>query len=312
MNKSPMDAHTERGGEGERGGQAGFDRLVESLAWPLLFGLCLWATSLAFASGHPLLWFNVIYLSLAAALFALERYRPHARRWLRADGQTFANLAHTLLNKGLVQVLVLFAGMIGLSHASSSPAEASVSGVWPAHWPMFAQVGLALLVAEFGLYWVHRLGHEWPLLWRFHAVHHSVERLWIINTGRFHFVDSLLSVIVGLALPALLGASLDVMLWLSAITAYLGIMTHCNVRMSNRLVSRLFNTPGLHRWHHSRDPAEGNSNYGENLMLWDLLFGTFYYPSSPPPEDIGIDEPMPSRFLGQLAHPFRRRPAARG
>lgn len=305
-----MDTEPERSAEAGRDCPGRIDRLVESLAWPLLFGLCLWATAHAFGSGRPLLWFNVIYLGLAAVLFGLERRRPHARRWLRADGQTFANLAHTLLNKGLVQVLVLFAGLIGLSHVAPTVVEAPARGVWPQHWPMFAQVALALLVAEFGLYWVHRLGHEWPLLWRFHAVHHSVERLWIVNTGRFHFVDSLLSVIVGMALPALLGASLEVLLWLSAITAYIGILTHCNVRMRNRGLSRLFNTPGLHRWHHSRDPGEGNSNYGENLMLWDLLFGTFLYPKHPPPGNIGIDEPMPAQFLRQLAHPFRRAPAA--
>ena len=40
----------------------------------------------------------------------------------------------------------------------------------------------------------------------------------------------------------------------------------------------VFNTPGLHRWHHSMDLREGNKNYGENLVCWDLLFGTFANP----------------------------------
>ena len=266
------------------------ERALDHLLWPLLFGLCLWATAHAFASPQPLLGFNAIYLSLAIVLLVLERWRPHSEAWRRGDGQTFANLAHTLLNKGLVQLLVVFAGIFGLSQIAPSLADTTVSrGLWPGHWPLPWQVVLALPIAEFGLYWVHRLGHEWPWLWR------------------FHFVDSLLSVIVGTALVALLGASLEVLLWVSAITAYVGILTHCNVRMRNRWLSRLFNTPGLHRWHHSRNPREGNSNYGENLMFWDLLFGTFHYPERRPPENIGIDEPMSASFLGQLAHPFRGR-----
>ena len=40
---------------------------------------------------------------------------------------------------------------------------------------------------------------------------------------------------------------------------------------------------------------EGNRNYGENLMLFDQLFGTFFLPSRRPPADIGIRYPMPPR-----------------
>jgi len=42
------------------------------------------------------------------------------------------------------------------------------------------------------------------------------------------------------------------------------------------VLNYLFNTPGLHRWHHSRDQREGNKNYGENLMIWDLIFRTYF------------------------------------
>jgi sterol desaturase/sphingolipid hydroxylase (fatty acid hydroxylase superfamily) len=72
-------------------------------------------------------------------------------------------------------------------------------------------------------------------------------------------------------------------------------------------LSWIFNTPSLHRWHHSRDIKEGNKNYGENLMLWDQLFGTYFNPPRRPPVNIGINEYMPPGFLQQLAHPFKRR-----
>ena len=66
----------------------------------------------------------------------------------------------------------------------------------------------------------------------------------------------------------------------------------------------LVNTPALHRWDHSRDPSEGNRNYGENLMLFDLLLGTFLCPARRPPVDIGIVGDMPASFGAQLLAPF--------
>jgi sterol desaturase/sphingolipid hydroxylase (fatty acid hydroxylase superfamily) len=161
------------------------------------------------------------------------------------------------------------------------------------------------VAAEFGLYWAHRLAHEWQWLWPFHAVHHSSKKLWFLNTGRFHFIDTLKSMVCATPILLLAGAPGDVIIWVSAITAFIGILTHCNVRMRFGWLNYIFNTPGLHRWHHSMDLREGNKNYGENLVLWDLLFGTYFDDSRRrPPADIGIREAMPPTFLEQLRAPF--------
>lgn len=274
-------------------------------AWPALMIACSSITAYGFARDQPLLWFNVAYAFLAACLLILEYAMPHERSWQKPDGQTFANIAHTLTSKGTVQGLVLFGGVIGLSEVIT-PLSGDAAGIWPREWPMAAQVVLGLVAAEFMLYWAHRAGHEFDLLWRFHAVHHSVTRLWIINTGRFHFFDSLFSIAMGVTLLILLGAPLEAVQWLSALTAFIGMLTHCNVRMRFGPISYVFNTPGLHRWHHSRDLREGNRNYGENLMLWDMVFGTWYNPDRRPPANIGIDDVMPERFVDQLLYPFRR------
>jgi sterol desaturase/sphingolipid hydroxylase (fatty acid hydroxylase superfamily) len=91
-------------------------------------------------------------------------------------------------------------------------------------WPMPVQVLLALVIAEFGLYSAHRLAHEHLALWRFHALHHSVTRLWVVNTGRFHFLDSLFKIVVSQAPLYLLGAPLDVFLWVGAVTRIYGAL----------------------------------------------------------------------------------------
>lgn len=281
---------------------------VGCLLWPALLAACIAATAHGIATGHAALWFNATYVCLALILFALERLRPYERSWLDNDGQIGADLAHTLLNKGFAQILVVVGVAVGIAEVAASKG----GDLWPSHWPMAAQVVLGLLIAEAGLYTAHRLAHEWPLLWRFHAVHHSAPRLWFFNTGRFHLVDTCTSILLSQPLLFLAGAPSDIFIWVTSTTAFIGMLTHCNVDLRFGPLNYVFNTPAVHRWHHSRDPREGNRNYGENLMVFDLLFGTFYLPARRPPADIGIDQSMPAGFLGQLAQPFRTAPPPAG
>lgn len=279
-------------------------RLVAWLAWPSLLIVCLSITAHGFTDGHPVLWFNVAYFFLAVTLLLLERWIPHERGWNDYDGQLIPDIAHTLTSKGFVQGLIAFGAVIGITDVIT-PLDGAGYSVWPRDWPLWMQVPLGIALAEFGLYWAHRLAHEWHPLWRFHAIHHSVTRLWVVNTGRFHFVDSLVSIVLGMLILVAAGAPMEVVQWFSAFTAFIGVLTHCNIAMRCGPISYVFNTPELHRWHHSHDPVEGNTNYGENLMLWDMLFGTFYKPARRPPADIGIREDMPTGFLQQLAWPLR-------
>lgn len=271
-------------------------------SWPFLFVSCSAMFYYGATIGKPMLMFNIAYLYLIISLFLLERFMPHEEKWRPADGQLFADLAHTLSSKGTVQGLLIFGGIIGLSNYIETNASA---GIWPHDWPYFAQVTLAVVAAEFGLYWAHRLGHEWPLMWRFHAIHHSVRRLWIVNTGRFHFIDSVISIVMGLGILIAIGAPMEMIKWLSAITAFIGMLTHCNVEMRFGWLSYIFNTPEVHRWHHSKRLREGNKNYGENILLWDLVFFSYFNENwRRPPTNIGITTYMPPKFSQQLMWPF--------
>jgi sterol desaturase/sphingolipid hydroxylase (fatty acid hydroxylase superfamily) len=276
------------------------------ISWPLLLTVCIALTSVGFQHGAPLLSFNLIYCGLIICLFLLERTMPHEKKWQERDGQLFADLAHTLMNKGVVQAMIGFAAVLGLTKLITPMSEPGY-GIWPRDWPLAAQVLLGLVSAEFGLYWSHRLSHEFHPFWRFHAVHHSVTKLWIVNTGRFHFVNSLLSIVFGTGIMIALGAPIEALLWLSAITAYVGLLTHCNIEMNFLFpMSYIFNTPELHRWHHSKVLKEGNKNYGENLAIWDIIFRThFIDPKRRPPVKIGITQKMPEKFSEQLLWPFQ-------
>jgi sterol desaturase/sphingolipid hydroxylase (fatty acid hydroxylase superfamily) len=281
--------------------------LLRFAAWPFLLLSSCAILAAGFARDGDLLvggiaikpevvYFNLSYAWIFLWLFLLERRLPYRTAWQRNDGQIPADLGHTLLNKGLVQFTIIqLMGLPFFQHREASFMSAQ---------PLLVQAATGLLAAEFGLYWAHRWSHEWPLLWRFHAVHHSVKRLWIINTGRFHFVDSNLSVLASMPFLLLSEISMDAIILVSAVTAYIGVLTHCNVATRCGWLSYVFNTPNLHRWHHSTVPSEGNANYGQNLMLWDQLFGTFFVRPDSRLGAIGIAERMPRGFLGQLYVPF--------
>lgn len=275
------------------------------VAWPGLIVIAIGITGWGFAHDLPILSFNLAYILMFAVLLWLERFMPHEEIWRQNDGQIFADIAHTISSKGTVQSLLIFGGVIGLTELIKPVAEPVDYGIWPREWPMWAQAILGLWVAEFMLYWAHRLGHEVKWVWRFHAVHHSVKRLWVVNTGRFHFVDSLISILLGLIPLIAMGAPMEVIQWISAITAFIGVLTHCNVDMAFGPLSLIFNTPELHRWHHSKKLREGNKNYGENLMFWDIVFGTYFRePHRRPPVNIGITDHMPEKFSRQVIWPF--------
>lgn len=279
------------------------DRAIDVLLWPALLSGCILITAIGIAHGERAGGFLLAYALLVIALWRLERVRPHAPEWLCDDGQMWPDLLHTAASKALVFVLVVVGGTQGWFDPLR-PAH----DLWPRHWALPAQVALALIIAEFGFYWAHRVSHEWPFMWPYHAIHHSVRRLWFFNTGRFHLVDTLRSLLFSLPLLFVAGVPQPVLDWVSALTAFVGLLTHCNVRMSTGVLDHVFTTPHMHRWHHAPNAEEGNTNYGENLLLWDRVFATWYRPADrPPPRVIGIADPMPDDYPGQVMAPFRWR-----
>jgi sterol desaturase/sphingolipid hydroxylase (fatty acid hydroxylase superfamily) len=266
--------------------------ILAYLSWPLVFFSGLTGAHFAFAGDRPMVAFSAVYAGEVLLLFLLERTIPYEQRWLEADGETANDIAHTVLTKGLVQLAALSAAIFPMLAAGLlQPLAAMQFSLWPSSWPMIFQAALAVIIAEFGLYW---------------AQHHSVTRLWVINTGRFHVIDSLFKIALSQIPLYLLGAPLPVFWWLGAVTAFIGILTHCNVDMRTGLVDFVFSTPRLHRWHHSKDLREGNTNYGENVVLFDQLFGTYFNPDRPSSTDIGIKGQIAPGFVSQLAQPFTK------
>ena len=277
--------------------------------FPVVFGGAVAAAAAALAAG----WdrhFVVPAIIVAASLVVvvLERVHPHVPWWNRPRGDVATDTKHLVVS--LIAVPELFrAATFGALYAASAWAcERLGFGLWPTSWPLLAELALAMVVSELGSYWAHRWMHEHDLLWRLHATHHTAGRLYFLNAVRFHPLDTLMTYVLQSVPLVLLGVPEDVMALFVVYTAVHGMFQHANIRLRLGPLNWVFSMAELHRWHHSTLTEEGNTNYGSNLIVWDIVFGTrFLPPDREPPESIGVaDLPsFPKGYLDQILSPFR-------
>jgi len=248
-------------------------------------------------------------LGSALVVLLAERLFPHLPAWQRSHCDVRVDLCHVV---SVTATSLLVQRLLPLALAPAAVLVAAQAGgtPWPKGWPWLAQLALALLVAELFQYWSHRLSHEWEPFWRLHATHHSAPRLYFLNAARFHPLDIAIDTTVGLVPLVLLGAPAEAQALFALFSAVFGYLQHANVAVALGPLNYLFSMAELHRWHHAKDAREANTNYGSNLILWDLVFGSFFWPRDrQPPEEIGIPDlpAFPQGFWAQLASPFRWR-----
>jgi len=170
--------------------------------------------------------------------------------------------------------------------------------------PTSIAVGLALGVAFVGNYWGHRLSHTVPFLWRFHAVHHSIEQMDWLASGRLHPLDSAFTQALTIAPLLVLGYGRGTLAGAAVVFVVLALFQHANTRLRIPVVRWIVNTPEWHHWHHSTDAAARDKNFG--LPVVDLIFGTAYLPNGARPSGFGTRDPVPpDSYLRQMAYPFR-------
>ena len=244
------------------------------------------------------------YLLIALA----ERFFAWERDWLHSKGDLRVDIGHFLVS-GLLTIQLLEVPIRIAAIAAAGWLANRIGGVfWPGQWPLLAQLALALVVGEFFMYWIHRLTHEVDFLWRFHALHHSAPRLYFLNAVRFHPIDIALSNFSPMVPLILLGADARVLALFGLFSAVNGLFQHANLTFYLGPFNWLFSQAELHRWHHSRRLEESNTNFGQNLIIWDVVFGTRYLPPDrEPPRQIGLHglPNFPMNYWGQLLSPLR-------
>lgn len=283
------------------------------IAYPLCMLTAMTGAWLALEAGiSPFSVFGIV--SVLSLLFVVsgeavtrfcEDWRPTLKENYYPDGVTVV-INNFLLQSPLVQLVI--------SGAALSLAGGGLQ-IWPNHWPMLVQVPLALVLGELGAYWWHRASHELPLLWRFHKVHHSPERLYWLNATKFHYIDVTILQSCTVFPVLVLGANETTVLFITLFSIFHGYWQHGNTRQDLGFLNYVFSNAELHRWHHNEKIAIANHNYGSNLIVWDWVFGTYFWPeggfgeaAGTRVEDIGIEQKdYPVDPFLQLLKPFTRK-----
>ena len=256
----------------------------------------------------PALAVLLVYLGMMPVVAGLERWIPRYTSWNRRHDDFGTDALYLPMTWGVGALLgpVFAAAAVAVGGLLSRSWGAEL---WPAAWSVPAQVALACVVAEFFDYWGHRLMHQIPALWRFHAIHHSARRVYWLNATRTHPGETLVRGLFGGIPLAALGVAEPVLAWWMVLGRVAGLFQHANIDFALGPFGWIFSIGDLHRWHHSRARHEADRNYGNSFIFWDGVFGTRYLPADrEPPEEVGLegDAAFPTGILGQVGATWRR------
>ncbi len=255
-----------------------------------------------------------LWLLILVAIFVpLERlFALHRQQIFRP--QLGVDLGYFFLN-GLLPGLLLSGPLAMVAWGAHSLFPASVQAAVAA-WPLWLRVLAALLVGEIGYYWGHRWAHNIPLLWRFHAIHHSAGQVDFLTNTRAHPVDLAFTRMCSLVPLFALGlvnplrpsdGLIPVLVLLTGVMW--GFFIHANLRWRFGPLEWVITTPGFHHWHHTLS-APRDRNYASMLPWLDRIFGSHYLPSTQWPSDYGNPFRTADSLGGQLLQPFAGQPSA--
>ena len=214
------------------------------------------------------------------------------------------DLAHYVANhlfNGLVVVMLFIPAQAVERVLGLDALQAAVSSL-----PIWIQVLLVILVTDLAQYWVHRAFHHFPLLWRFHRIHHSVQAMDWLAGSRLHIVDVLVTRSLSLVPMVLLGFSNTAINIYLPILALQSVFIHSNLRFEMTWLQKVITTPKYHHWHHTCDAGCTDKNFSISLPLLDILFGTYYSPSGQWPREYGVKgSQVAESYWAHLLAPFR-------
>lgn len=245
---------------------------------------------------------------IVAAWFAVlalgERVIPAAPRPPRTDAPRLTRNLGLWLANTLMSPLITVP--IGVAAASLQ--------LWTRPELGWAGLALDLLVLDLWTYAWHRANHEWPLLWRFHRVHHLDRFLDTTSAVRFHPGEVLVSALARAPLIVLADIPITSLLLFDTLVLLGALFHHSDIKLPARFETALrfiIVTPSHHWVHHHNVHEDTNSNYATLLTIWDRIFRSWSPHARTPDMAIGDGDEPDAPLLRLAVAPFVAQPAAR-
>ena len=242
---------------------------------------------------------------LLALFWCWETWRPFF-------GQREGRLRHAGRNLAVAVLNTVVTGLL-FGHVT----------VWVAGWAERNQFGLlnvlaiegpvrfalALVLLDGWMYVWHRANHTFPLLWRFHRMHHSDRHMDVTTATRFHLGEHLGSSVLRLGLIPLLGLEVWNLVVYDTLVVAGTQFHHADISLGrwDRWLRTVVVTPHMHKIHHSDRRDESDSNYSTILSGWDRLARSFRMRDDPEGIVFGLKEfadPGWQHFVGMWMTPL--------
>lgn len=239
------------------------------------------------------------YGAVWVAIIVIEAALPRERvSWLSRLRSASYWIISIPIWAAAVTLFVMLWRALGVNHLLSP-----VIATGAAWLDVVLAVLLGNVIADFFFYWRHRIQHRW--FWRYHRVHHSIRELSGINS--YHHISEELFRIALVALPMSLLFSQQEAVAAGIVGMFIGFYAHANTRLTMGPLRYLILDPTVHRIHHSTDPAHFGKNFCGFTPLWDVVFGTAYFPAKGVWPETGLaDHPEPETAVEWLSAPWRQ------
>ncbi len=205
---------------------------------------------------------GTFFLALTVAETLWDLYSSQRKGWK----ESAANFAIALVNSLLERTAFGLVFVVGLL-ITEPFAFLSL----PHNWITWL---LALIVADFTYYWMHRFEHEIRFFWAYHSVHHSSPEYNLTTAMRLAWIEGLFEWLF--FIPMIL-IGFDVVQTIISLFIVVIYQTWIHTEKIGKLgiLDKIFNTPSVHRVHHGSNEQYLDKNYGGILIIWDRVFGTF-------------------------------------
>ena len=140
--------------------------------------------------------------------------------------------------------------------------------------PLWAMWLLTFIMIDLVFYVYHRMSHRVRFLWAIHLSHHSSKEMNFAVSFRQAWFGPISKIPFFMALP-LLGFDPTIIAVAGVISTLWGIVGHTQIIGKLGPLEWIFNTPSHHRVHHGSNKQYIDKNYGNLLIIWDRMFGTF-------------------------------------